>query len=152
MKHMLKEGRILKAVTTAAAVFGLLVPVGASAYSFKPTPAEWAMWPDFCKARYVQTSIGRKSPYHGTVPEATKQAAQKRLGTTAFTHVHHYCASLVYMQRAGVAASGQERKYLLRQAEGDCNYSLKRTPTSSPVYREIANHCQMAGAMRAAAR
>lgn len=151
MKHRLQAGRISKGLAAAAMVSGLLMPVGASAYSFKPTPAEWAVWPDFCKARYVQTSIGRKSPYHGSVPAATKQTAEKRLGNDAFTHVHHYCASLVYIQRAGVARSGQERKHLLRQAEGDCNYSLKRTPTTSPIYREIAKHCQMAGAMRAAA-
>jgi hypothetical protein len=131
---------------------GLMIPGQASAYSFKPTPSEWAMWPDFCKARYVQTSIGRKSPYHGTVSAAAKQAAEKRIGKDAFTDVHHYCASLVYIQRAGVASSGQERKYLLKMAEGDCNYSLKRTPPSSPIYREIANHCQRAGAMRASAR
>jgi hypothetical protein len=151
MKHELRAGRIASAALVGALVSGALLPTGAVAYSFKPTPAEWAMWPDFCKARYVQTSIGRKSPYHGTVPAASKQTAEKRLGNDAFTHVHHYCASLVYIQRAGVARSGQERKHLLRQAEGDCNYSLKRTPATSPIYREIANHCKMAGAMRAAA-
>jgi len=135
----------------AAVTSGVLLPLAASAYSFKPTPSEWAMWPDFCKARYVETSIGRKSPYHGTVPAAVTATAKKRIGNQAFTHVHHYCASLVYMQRATVARSGQERKHLLRQAEGDCNYSLKRTPPTSPIYREVANQCQMATAARAAA-
>jgi len=105
---------------------------------------------DFCKARYVQTSIGRKSPYHGTVPASTKEAAEKRLGGPAFSAVHHYCASLIYVQRSGVATSGQQRKHLLGQADGDCNYSLKRTPATSPVYREIAKHCQIVSAMRAA--
>ena len=71
--------------------------------------------------------------------------------TQAFTHVHHYCASMVYTQRAGVARTGQERKQLLRQAEGDCNYTLKRTPPTSPIYREVAKQCQMATAARSAA-
>lgn len=135
----------------AAVISGVLLPVVALAYHFKPTPSEWAMWPDFCKARYVQTSIGRKSPYHGTVPAATTETAKKRVGNQAFTHVHHYCASLVYSQRAGVARSGQERKQLLRQAEGDCEYTLKRTPPTSPIYREVAKQCQVAAAARSSA-
>ena len=135
----------------AAVTAGVLLPVVALAYHFKPSPSEWAMWPDFCKARYVQTSVGRKSPYHGTVPAATIETAKKRIGNQAFTHVHHYCASLFYMQRAAVARSGQERKHLLRQAEGDCNYTLKRTPPTSLIYREVANQCQMASAARSAA-
>jgi hypothetical protein len=151
MKQAARVSRIAWGVTAVALACGALLPAGAMAYSFKPTPAEWAMWPDFCKARYVQTSVGRQSPYKGTVPPAITETAKKRIGNQALTHVHHYCASLVYIQRAGVARSGQERKHLLRQAEGDCNYSLKRTPTTSPIYREIANHCQMAAAMRAAA-
>jgi len=150
MMRKSQAGRVVRGVMVAAVASGVLLPLAASAYSFKPTPGEWAMWPDFCKARYVQTSIGRKSPYHGTVPAATTQAAKARLGNDAFTHVHHYCASLVYTQRAGVARSAQERKHLLNQAEGDCNYSLKRTPPTSPIYREVANQCQMATAARAA--
>jgi len=150
MKRRLQSGRVVRGILVAAVMSGILLPLGASAYSFKPTPSEWAMWPDFCKARYVQTSVGRKSPYHGTVPAATTQAAKARLGNDAFTHVHHYCASLIYMQRAGVARSAQERKRLLGQAEGDCNYSLKRTPPTSLIYREVANQCQTATAARSA--
>jgi hypothetical protein len=151
MKQWSQAGRTARGVMVAAVLSGMLLPLGASAYSFKPTPAEWAMWPDYCKARYVQTSVGRKSAYHGTVPAATIESAKKRLGNPAFTHVHHYCASLVYSQRAGVARSGQERKHLLRQAEGDCNYTLKRTPPTSSIYRDVARQCQMAAAARAAA-
>jgi len=151
IKHKSQAGRVVRGIMVAAVTSGLLLPVVALAYHFKPTPSEWATWPDFCKARYVQTSIGRKSPYYGTVPTAITEAAKKRIGTQAFTHVHHYCASLIYMQHAGVSRTRQERKHLLRKAEGDCNYSLKRTPPTSLIYREVANQCQMATAALSAA-
>jgi len=128
-----------------------LLPCVAHAYHFKPTPAEWALWPDYCKARYVTTTIGRKSPYKSMFPPAAVDNWRHRIGTQTYTHIHHYCASLVYLQRAGVAASNQERNYLLRLAEGDCNYTLKRIPPTSPLYREVVGHLQLVRAIRGTA-
>ncbi len=101
-----------------------------------------------CKARYVTTSVGKNSPYVSSVPPAMIQNWTKRLGNTTYTHVHHYCASLVYMQRASTARTNQERNHLLRLAEGDCNYTLKRIPPTSPIYRDVAAHHQYVRSVR----
>jgi hypothetical protein len=135
-------------VAISTAVLAALPPSIAVAYNFKPTPAEWATWPDYCKARYVTTSVGSQSPYRATFPPAAIESWKSRLGNTTYTHVHHYCASLVYMQRASVARSNQERNHLLRMAEGDCNYTLQRIPPSSPIYRDVAGHLQYVRTVR----
>lgn len=148
MKLGLRESRAAWPVALTAALLAGLLPSLAQAFNFKPTPAEWAMWPDYCKARYVTTSVGRESPYRSTVPPAAIESWKSRLGNTTYTHVHHYCASLVYMQRASAAQSNQERNHLLRMAEGDCNYTLKRIPPNSPIYRDVAGHLQYVRTVR----
>jgi hypothetical protein len=142
------ERTALRRGIAAVALLAALLPASALAYNFKPTPAEWAMWPDYCKARYVTTSVGQKSPYVASVPPAMIENWKKRLGNTTYTHVHHYCASLVYMQRASTAQTNQDRNYLLRLAEGDCNYTLKRIPPTSPIYRDVAAHHQYVRSVR----
>jgi hypothetical protein len=83
-----------------------------------------------------------------TVPPAMIQNWKTRIGNTTYTHVHHYCASLVYMQRASMAQTNQDRNHLLRLAEGDCNYTLKRIPPTSPIYRDVAGHYQYVRSVR----
>lgn len=148
MTRTLLESGTARRLLASAIVAGALMPVTAFAYHFKPTPAEWAMWPDYCKARYVTTSVGKNSPYAGTFPPAMVENWKKRLGNQTYTHVHHYCASLVYLQRAGSAPTNQERNYLLRLAEGDCNYTLKRIPPTSPIYREVVGHHNLVQSVR----
>jgi hypothetical protein len=128
-----------------------LLPCTAVAFDFKPTPLEWATWPDFCKARYVTVPIGQKSPYRTAVPPAAIETWRNRLGNKTFTHVHHYCASLVYVQRANSAPSNQERNHLLKMAEGDCHYTLSRIPPTSPLYRDVAGHLQLVRILRGTA-
>lgn len=142
---------LLRYAAAAVSLGAMLLPAPVLAYSFKPTPAEWALWPDYCKARYVTTNIGRKSPYANTLPPAMIENWRKRLGNTTYTHVHHYCASLVYMQRSSSAQTNQERKYLLRLAEGDCNYTLKRIPPTSPIYRDVVGHYNFVRSVRGTA-
>ncbi len=148
---MHREQRPRRRHLVLIAALAVAVPELAAAYNFKPTPAEWAMWPEFCKARYVTTSVGRNSPYYGTVPAATIENWKRRIGNVSYTHVHHYCASLVYMQRSSSAASKQDRNYLLKLAEGDCNYTLKRIPTTSPIYRDVLGQCNYARSVRGSA-
>jgi hypothetical protein len=148
MKRTLKDSRAAWPVVMATILLASLLPFAANAFNFKPTPAEWAMWPDYCKARYVTTSVGRQSPYYATFPPAAIETWKTRLGNATYTHVHHYCASLVYMQRASMAKSNQERSHLLRMAEGDCNYTLQRIPPNSPIYRDVAGHLQYVKSVR----
>lgn len=120
----------------------------AFALNFKPTPMEWATWPEYCRAKYVTGPLGKKSQYAGSVPRAVIDNWRSRLGSTTWDHVHHYCASLAYMQRALAAQSKRDRDFHLRNAEGDCNYTLKRIPRTSPIYKDVAGHYQYVRSVR----
>jgi hypothetical protein len=142
------------ALALIVAIVGALTlqPTTANAFSFKPTASEWAMWPEHCRARYASLQVGKHLPFVAAYPPAMISAWRSRLGEKTFTHLHHYCASLAYMQRASSAQSNQERNHLLKSAEGECRYTLSRIPPTSPVYREVAGHMQMVQALRGAAR
>lgn len=124
-----------------------LLPMAARAFDFKPTPAEWALWSDYCKARYVVSSVGKTSPYAAMIPPAMVQMWRTRLGEPTFNPLHHHCAGLVHMQRARVAGSDQQRIFEYRSAEQESRYTLDRLPPTSPLYREVAGNVQMARAM-----
>ena len=124
-----------------------LLPLTARAFDFKPTPAEWAMWSDYCKARYVVSSVGLTSPYASMIPPAMVQMWRTRLGEPTFSPLHHHCAGLVHMQRARLARNDQERIFEYRAAEQESRYTLERLPPTSALYREVLGNVQMASAM-----
>lgn len=126
---------------------GLFMPATSIAFSFMPTPAEWALWPDYCKARFVVSEIGKTSPYVSMVPPAMVQMWRTRLGTPTFTPLHHHCAGIVHMQRARFADTDERRRHEYRSAERESRYTLERIPPTSPLYREVLVNVQMAKAM-----
>jgi hypothetical protein len=134
-------------LTFVAAAVAALLSGTVQAYDFKPAPAEWAMWPDYCKARYVTTAVGKASPYFSMFPAAGVQRWRTLLGTPTFDAVHHYCAGLIWMQRASLATTDQQRRHMLRNAEAECRYTFERIPPTSPIYREVASNLQLARAM-----
>jgi hypothetical protein len=124
-----------------------LLAAPAMAFDFKPTPAEWTMWSDYCKARYVQSSVGKTSPYAAMVPPSISQMWRTRLGDATFDPLHHHCAGLIYMQRARLAPNDQQRVFNYRSAQRESSYTLQRIPPTSPLYREVLGNVQMAQAM-----
>lgn len=127
-----------------------LLPLTSVAFDFRPTPSEFALWTDYCKARYVVSAIGKTSPYATMVPPATVQMWRTRLGPATFEPLHHHCAGLIYMQRGRLAPDDQHRLYAFRSAERESRYTLDRIPPTSPLYREVLGNVQMARAMQGA--
>jgi hypothetical protein len=127
-----------------------LLPMTSAAFDFKPTPAEFAVWTDYCKARYVVSVVGKTSPYASMVTPAMVQMWRTRLGPATFEPLHHHCAGLIHMQRAGLAQDEQHRRYEYRNAERESRYTLERIPPTSPLYREVLGNVQMARAMQGA--
>jgi tetratricopeptide (TPR) repeat protein len=117
---------------------GVLASEAALAYHFVPTEAEWTAWPDYCKARYVTTQVGGSSPFSRRF--STSQAAvwRNRLGDTAFTDIHHYCAGLAYMSRARADIDPRSKKENLRHALAETMYTFRQAPPSTPIYAQMA--------------
>jgi len=147
MNDRRRTGTRARRLTMIAAGAAAVLSGTAHAYDFKPAPAEWAMWPDYCKARYVTTTVGKASPYFAMFPPAGVQRWRTLLGTQTFDAVHHYCAGLIWMQRSSLVTTDQQRSYMLRNAEAEYRYTFERIPPTSPIYREVASNLQLARAM-----
>ena len=135
------------AVSIAGLLVVLLLPNAAKAFDFRPTPAEWATWSDYCKARYAISIVGKTTPYAAMVLPATAEMWKSRLGWATWEPLHHHCAGLIYMQRARLAQTDQRRISYYRSAKNESEYTLKRIPPTSLLYREVLANVQMAQAM-----
>ena len=127
----MQSHRLLRALATLALVLACGV---AHAYHFTPTETEWAMWPGYCKARYITTNIGGRSQYVSQVPRSEIDLWKARIGDEAFLHVHHYCASMASRLRALQEPDKHQRQEYLKYALDNAMYSYVRTPSTSPVY------------------
>jgi len=109
----------------------------AIALQFEPTEFEWASWPEYCRARYMESAAGRESQFLGRVDAGLVANWRARLGA-AWDPLHHYCAGLVITDRARIEPDKRQRENLLRRVIEENRYALARIPPSHPMYAEIA--------------
>ena len=134
---------------TIRGALALLATVGAFpafGFSFVPTELEFAAWPDYCRARYVETVVGRigaGSSYASKVSSAEHATARSRLDRETFTAVHHYCAGLIYFNRARTEKDPRQREFLLSSAIGETQYTFERSPKGSPLHGQIVSTLAM---------
>lgn len=105
----------------AFALLALTLP--AAAEEWKPSPAEMAMLPSYCTARFDEKSEAFKSWKASMGPD--------------FIHVHHYCAGLNFVNRARGMASGKAQQGELGSALLNFNYMLAHTQPDFSLRPEI---------------
>lgn len=120
----------------------LVVPATARSYSFTPTESEWLAWPEYCQARYSTTLWGSRSKYGTRVSEAVQAHWESSAGE-AYTHLHHYCAGLAYLNRSRVETNESEVAHLLTMAAAEMTYTLERVHPPNMLYPEIAVNLAM---------
>ncbi|HEV8331025.1 MAG TPA: hypothetical protein VGQ22_06375 [Steroidobacteraceae bacterium] len=108
----------------------------ALALQFTPAESEWAAWPEYCRARYVVSGAGRNSEFATHVPRAQTDMWERRLGD-AWYGLHHFCAALIYTQRARQAPTPKERTFLLNTALRNFRFTLERTSETNGMYPEM---------------
>ena len=136
----------------ATLVATVLVPKAVFAFDFTPEYSEWAMWPEFCKARFATFELAKRTTYAGNVPQATIDAWRNRLGPRQWDPIHHYCASLIYLNRYYVARTDQDRRHLLYAAQDECAFtlrSLSQYAPTGPLYRPVAAHMRLIQSLQA---
>lgn len=112
----------------------------ARAFAFEITESEWAWWPDFCKARYIDLGFGAPGAIR-QIPSRTEIAAwRSQIGEDVFTYVHHHCAGLIWLQRARMAPNDVERDFALRSAEYESTFTLDRITPGSKMHADIVVH------------
>lgn len=118
----------------------LAAPRTLFALAFEPTESEWATWPEYCKARYMESAAGRSSDtFGGRMPEAQVRAWKAQLGD-GWIGLHHHCAALVHVNRARWEKDPRERTRLLRRSLEENQFALDRLPSDSPMRAQIAAH------------
>src|SRR5262249_7650262 len=93
-------------------------------------------WPPYCRAQYswVNADFSFQYPYGGTIPAATVDHWRQVIGDRTFTGMHHWCASMHYLDRSRREADPKKRDFLLSRASEDGLFSFGVTDPLSPVY------------------
>jgi tetratricopeptide (TPR) repeat protein len=113
-----------------------LTTLNAYAYQFQPSPAEWVTWSDYCKARYVETTIGKASSFRGRVSGEAIEKWKALIGHDTWLHMHHGCAGLIWILRAQRTSGKDEQAiaFALNRADEELNYTLERIPPSHSIH------------------
>ena len=74
------------------------------------------------------------TPYATAVPPSEVQLWQSRIGYESWVHMHHYCAGLAYLHRAGLETDPKERKQALKIAAREAGYTYSRIQHQSNRY------------------
>jgi tetratricopeptide (TPR) repeat protein len=123
----------------ALGLLGLLAARPTFAYwDFRPTPLEWASWPEYCQAQYQWVNAGYYREYASRFPESVVDSWRSRIGPDTFIHLHHYCASVIFLNRAKVSTDKAQRVHLLSDAYDNALYTFSRAGSSEPLYATMA--------------
>jgi hypothetical protein len=130
----------IRALTSTAVLscLTLLVTPARAAWDYVPTAAEWQTWPVYCRAQYSWVNSGFEFQYGGTVPRATVEHWRQVIGDYTFTGLHHWCASIHFLERARRDLDPKMRDFNLNRASEDAMFSWNVTDRMSPVFPDMA--------------
>lgn len=109
-----------------------------AAWDFIPTGLEWASWPEYCRVQYSWVNAGFEFQYGGRYPNDTVDLWRRTVGDNTFTGMHHWCASLHFLNRARSEPEPKMRNFELNRASEDAMFSFLRADPASPVYPDMA--------------
>lgn len=109
-----------------------------AAWDFEPTALEWQAWPVYCRVQYSWVNAGFEFTYGGTVPMETVQNWKHIIGDETFTGMHHWCASIHFLNRARAEPDPKLHSFILNRASEDAMFSFLRADPLSPVYPNMA--------------
>lgn len=106
------------------------------AYNFKPSEAEWAAWPGYCKAKYIWTNIGKQSEFVNRVSAADKTELEQWEQAGVYG-AHHFCAGTSWLQRARLQSDLGRRSFELREAMSETLFTLQSTDPHSYRFPDL---------------
>lgn len=134
----------LVAVAFAVVAGATLAPRTAHALSFLPTEAEWAAWPEYCRARYVVSGAGVDSAFVTRIDPALVRSWEARMGAEVWYSLHHFCAGLAFADRAKVESDKKERQRTWQRAVDEYNFTFNRLPQNHPMRAEVGTRLGLA--------
>lgn len=123
----------------------LLASVASTAWAFnwEPTPKQFALFPEYCKARMSDYIDNRKGRWSVRFPRNTEKIAlwKQRIGPD-WHHMHHFCKGVAYIAGAwhiGLTGQGKrERQKIFIVAARELGYSFERTSPTYPFWEVFA--------------
>lgn len=105
------------------------------------TEAEWAAWPDFCKAGWLNGSGGARSVFQGRMsPGEVSQILRRAPQSVGIAGLWHFCLAMAETNRAKVKPYNSATARSLQDALNDFSYSFGRTPITAPGYSMLTAH------------
>jgi len=109
-----------------------------AAWDFVPTATEWQSWPLYCRVQYSWVNAGFEFEYGGSFPNDVVDDWRRTVGDYTFTGMHHWCASIHFLNRARGETAPLMRDFEMRRAWEDAMFSFSRAEPQSPVYPNMA--------------
>ena len=103
---------------------GLLATLPANAYDFVPTNREFTAWPQWCQELYVATDVGRQSPF---VTRIRRELATKAYANPDLHGFWHYCAGMVWLDRARAVVDQSQATFKYEQAIAETSFNYGRS-------------------------
>jgi len=123
----------------ALALVSMLAAQPTLAYwDFRPTPLEWASWPQYCQAQYQWVNAGYFREYADRFSESVVDSWRTRIGVDTFTGLHHFCASMIFLGRAKTMSDKAQKGHSLQDAYDNALYSFARADPAGPLYPTMA--------------
>ena len=125
-------------------IVGVFVCSVAQAFQFQATDAEWAAWPEYCKARYATVRVGKSLGFDRRISPGEIERWQAIVGPDAWYGLHHMCAGMSFMDRAKAESNPSKRDSLVKSAMSNYGYMLRHTPPSDPFHAETLTRIGLA--------
>ena len=117
----------------------------AFSYTFELSEAEFLAWPAYCRVVYLRTDIGKASGYTRLVSPSDlaaggavlREAEQSGRGPYGGDGRHHFCAGMIWLDRAR-RADPQERRGKLGQAKEETKFTLRNADRVNPQGESFA--------------
>jgi len=134
-----RSGRECIRLVAIAAPFLLFPPSAFSAWDFVPTPIEYQSWPEYCRVQFTTTeSVGLTMPGVVRYSNATVEEWRGIIGEPQYSGLHHYCASIHFLNRSRVERDPRQRSFVLQRALDDAVFSYSRADPKSSVYPSMS--------------
>lgn len=102
----------------------IVLPQGAAAFSFSLSEAEFSTWPLYCQARYSSIEVGQAQSFSMNFSRALIEQAREQLGADTFERVHHWCAGMIWLNRARLESDPKMREFQLNSALSETEFTL----------------------------
>lgn len=116
-----------------------------------PTLLELRTLPPYCGPRIGELLTANYPPEFVAANAPAAKMWKERFGINDYSHLHHYCFALNYMNRARFASNRNSKKTYLGMALQDFDYVLNRWKPGFPLYAQAKVYRSQAEMLRSLA-